>query len=165
MNSVQLVGTGPEFLKQGIRGVESVVEELLGSARKELHVAAYVFTPQAIRVIDLMEAAARRGVEIMLVINDLESQDASIRNRLTSLQEDFGTFTLVDLSNLEKGQLHAKTIVADRKRALIGSANFTWSGMVANYEIGVLVEGDICWKLAQLLESLGRKSLSQPSQG
>jgi cardiolipin synthase len=158
------VGTGPEFLKQGIRGVESVVEELLGSAKKELHVAAYVFTPQAVHVIDLMETAARNGVEIMLVINDLESQDRMIRERLKSLRKEFTSFVLVDLSNLEKGQLHAKTIVADRRRALIGSANFTWSGLVANYELGVLVEGDICWKLAQLIEALGNKSISGRGQ-
>jgi phosphatidylserine/phosphatidylglycerophosphate/cardiolipin synthase-like enzyme len=36
----------------------------------------------------------------------------------------------------------------------VGSANFTWGGLYANYEVGLLVEGDIAWKLAEIVDSL-----------
>ena len=51
-------------------------------------------------------------------------------------------------------QLHAKVIVVDRKGAVIGSANFSWGGMVANYEVGVLIDGYEAWKMAKLIDEL-----------
>lgn len=49
-------------------------------------------------------------------------------------------------------QLHAKVLVSDRKKALVGSANFSWGGMIANYEIGIMLEGDAAWKMAEIID-------------
>jgi phosphatidylserine/phosphatidylglycerophosphate/cardiolipin synthase-like enzyme len=51
-------------------------------------------------------------------------------------------------------QVHGKVIVVDRKKAVIGSANFTWSGMYGNYEIGVMVYDRQDWKLAKVIDIL-----------
>ena len=56
--------------------------------------------------------------------------------------------------DLDKGQLHAKVLIIDRSRALIGSANFTWRGMFSNHEVAVLLKGDDVWSLASLIDSL-----------
>ncbi len=50
--------------------------------------------------------------------------------------------------------LHAKVIVADRKKAVLGSANFSWGGMSAHYEIGVLLEGKDAWTLSKLVDEV-----------
>ena len=41
---------------------------------------------------------------------------------------------------LEKPKMHAKIIVADGSRAVVGSANITYSGMDNNRELGIRVE-------------------------
>ena len=149
------MGTGGDFLKQGIRGAESVMEELMLGARQEIHLAAYVLTPQAMHVVELLESAAQRRVKLTLLVNNLQAQPPAIRQRLEALRDGSSAVKLVDFAPA-RGQLHAKVVVADRSRALIGSANFTWSGLVSNYELGVLVEGELCWKLAGLIDSLAR---------
>jgi phosphatidylserine/phosphatidylglycerophosphate/cardiolipin synthase-like enzyme len=157
LNRIQIVGTGPDFIGLGVRSVEPVVEELLRGAKREIHLAAYLFTPEATGLINLLEAAADRGVRQMIVVNRLSSQDATVRSRLTELASNFADVDLRDYS-LKKSQLHAKVVVADRSRALVGSANFTWGGMVSNYELGVLVEGELCWQLAHVIDVVARKA-------
>lgn len=58
----------------------------------------------------------------------------------------------MDFSNPDGSQFHAKAVVIDRKRALIGSANFTWGGMAINHEIGVLLKGKYAWDIASLID-------------
>lgn len=48
MNKVQILATGFEFMKEGIRGIEPVIEELINSAQEEIHIMAYIFTPSAL---------------------------------------------------------------------------------------------------------------------
>jgi len=52
--------------------------------------------------------------------------------------------------------LHAKVIVADRKKAILGSANFSWGGMSSHYEIGVLIEGKDARTLSELVDEIAR---------
>lgn len=54
----------------------------------------------------------------------------------------------------QKQMLHAKVVVVDRKKAVLGSANFSWGGMAAHYEIGVLLEGDEAWTLSKLVDDV-----------
>jgi len=153
MNRVQILATGSELIKEGIRGIEPVIEELINSAQKEIHIMAYIFTPSALHILHLLDQAAEKGVKITVVVNHKESQDKQIKAWLNSASKRFPYVTVADLSDPEGRQLHAKVIVSDRKRALIGSANFSWGGMVANYEIGVLLEGDLAWKMAELIDN------------
>jgi phosphatidylserine/phosphatidylglycerophosphate/cardiolipin synthase-like enzyme len=153
LNKVQIVGTGPDFVGLGVRSVEPVLHELLQGARREIHLAAYLFTPEATGLIDLLQSAAGRGVRQTIVVNRISSQDPDIRTRLIELAHSSAEVNLRDYS-LKKSQLHAKVVVADRSRALVGSANFTWGGMVSNYELGILVEGELCWQLAHMVDVL-----------
>jgi phosphatidylserine/phosphatidylglycerophosphate/cardiolipin synthase-like enzyme len=50
--------------------------------------------------------------------------------------------------------LHAKVIVSDRDKAVVGSANFSWGGMTSHYEVGVYVDGDEAETLAKMIESV-----------
>lgn len=154
MSSVQLLGTGPEFIREGIRGIEPVIEELILSARRDVHILAYLFTPQATNFLDLLEGAAKRSVEIKILVNRLDHQHTRIKSRLKLLEKSFHTIDVVSFGSEQGRQLHAKVVVVDRKKAVIGSANFSWGGMVANYEVGVLIEGQPAWKMAQLIDSL-----------
>jgi len=54
----------------------------------------------------------------------------------------------------QKQMLHAKVVVVDRKKAVLGSANFSWGGMASHYEIGVFLEGDEAWTLGKLVDDV-----------
>ncbi len=51
-----------------------------------------------------------------------------------------------------------KVLVTDRRKAVIGSANMTWKGMVENNELGLLIEGETPEKLALLIETVMHNS-------
>jgi phosphatidylserine/phosphatidylglycerophosphate/cardiolipin synthase-like enzyme len=154
VSSVQLLGTGPEFIRKGIRGIEPVIEEAILSARSDIHILAYLFTPRATGFLDLLEGAAKKSVKIRILVNRLDRQHVRIRSRLMSLRKSCHTVDVASFVGEDRRQLHAKVVVADRKKAIIGSANFSWGGMVANYEIGVLIEGQAAWKMAELIDSM-----------
>jgi phosphatidylserine/phosphatidylglycerophosphate/cardiolipin synthase-like enzyme len=158
MENIKILGTGLEFIRSGIRGIEPVIEELIENAKKEIHIMAYVFTPPAIYLLKLLEHKAEMGITIKLVINDVNSQGELIASSIRSLSSRFFPLvTVTDFADLTGKQLHAKVLVADRRRAVIGSANLTWRGMVHNYEIGVLVEGKAAWEMASIIDQFASR--------
>jgi cardiolipin synthase len=154
MNAIEILATGPELIKEGLRGIEPVMEEIIISATSEIKILAYLFTPQAVHFLDLLRNAADRGIKITMILNSLESQHEIIRNELNLLASRYPHVKIINFSGKRNQQLHAKIIIADRKRAVVGSANFSWGGMYANYEVGLFVEGEIAWKLADIVDHL-----------
>ncbi len=163
MNKVQILATGPELVREGARAIEPVIEELILTARREVHLVAYVFTPQASRFLELLNQSAERGVRLTIVVNNLEGQNRVVRDKLLSLVRDFDHAKVSSFSQ-NGAQLHAKAVVSDRERAIIGSANFSWGGMATNYELGVLLDGDAAWDIARLVEILASQSVLQARQ-
>ena len=154
MTKVEILGTGSEFMKQSIRGTEPVIEEIIMQASKEIQILAYVFTSKARHILNLVEQAAKRGLKITIIVNDLQAQDQTIKSKLEKMETTFPYVQVLNFTDNTKRQLHAKIVVADREKAVIGSANFSWGGMYSNYEIGLLIEGEPAWKIAQLVDSL-----------
>lgn len=154
MTHVEILATGPELIKKGFRGIEPVVEEIIRKATSEIQILAYVITSNALHILDLLEKAAEKGIKIILIINSLESQDDVIISRLNSLASKFPHVKIFNFSDPEKRQLHAKIIVTDRRKAVIGSANFSWGGMYANYEVGMLIEDEGAWEIAKIVDFL-----------
>jgi len=170
MTDIQILATGSEFVKQGLRGTQPVIDELVENAESEIHMLAYKFGPN----IDLwkkLEKKLEGGIKVTLVVSKKEQMDTVIE-KLDDLEEKFGNnnFRLTDFENPDGGLLHAKVIVADRKKAVIGSANFSLGGMQNHYELGVLFSDDeaerssFAWKLANLVEILAdEKRLTKDS--
>ena len=154
MSEIQILATGPELVKEGVRAIEPVVQEIMLGASKEIQIVGYVFTPHANQVLGLAQRAAEKGITVTFVVNNLDSQNEKVRFELLRLRNNYSRVRVVDFHDKEGRQLHAKVVVVDRQSAVIGSANFSWGGMVANYEIGVLIVGDAAWKLAQVIDRL-----------
>lgn len=153
MTKIDVLATGTKFTKHGVRGTGPVVEELIASASNELHMMAYVITPHARRILRLIEEALEGGVKVTIVANRLEEQDERVQARLRRLSKAHRHLHVADF-RLLRGELHAKVVVADRMRAVIGSANFSFGGMANNYEIGVRIEGKEAWQISKLIDSL-----------
>lgn len=154
MSDIQILATGKKFIGSGLRAIEPVLEELIISSEKEIHLLAYLFTTSAIKILELLESRAGRGIAILLVVNHIKSQPIEIQTWFQSASSRFPHVKIVDFGGEHDDNLHAKVIVSDRKKAVVGSANFSWGGMVANYEVAVLVEGQPAWKLAAAIDSL-----------
>lgn len=153
MSSIKILATGSDFLKEGVRGTGPVVEEIMEHIDDELHILAYVISKHAVKFLDLIERAIESGVKTTLVINKLEEQDDEVKEKLRKWKNKFPYFNLVDFNRKGK-TLHAKVVVVDRTKAVIGSANFSWGGMSGNYEIGILLEGRDAWTLSRLVDDV-----------
>ena len=79
-----------------------------------------------------------------------------IKEKLQGLNNKFGgrNFVLADFEKPDLGYLHAKVMVADREKMIIGSANLSAGGQKNNYEMGVLIEGEEAWKVADVIEQI-----------
>ncbi|HXG23887.1 MAG TPA: phospholipase D-like domain-containing protein [Chthonomonadales bacterium] len=69
---------------------------------------------------------------------------------------------IVDFALAGYGLLHAKVIVIDRRQAIVGSANLTAGGLGKNHEIAVLVEGEVAWEIASLIDRMVGRTNREP---
>ena len=146
----KILVTGDKFVGGGFRSIEAVTEEIITSTKNELLIASFILTSD--KIIDLVEEIATRAVKVTLILNRLDDQPASMRNRILRLLRIFPTIRVVDFFMRTGNQLHAKVIVSDRNKAIVGSANLTWSGMVQNYEVALFVTGRVAADIAELFE-------------
>ncbi|HEY7030441.1 MAG TPA: phospholipase D-like domain-containing protein [Thermomicrobiales bacterium] len=105
--------------------------ELIGSAQTSLDVYAEVV--QDNESIAALVAAAKRGVTVRLIVPD--EQDKEIRADYFQLMDD-----KVAVRTIPKLYVHAKLVVADERRAFIGSQNFTATSLDQNRELGLLID-------------------------
>ena len=163
MTEVEILATGPAFLRAGARAFEPVIDETLRDAKSEIQVMMFVLTPKSLPLLNHLERAAARGIRMTIIVNSLKKQDAEVREKLQTLAGDYDFVKLVSFTDERGGQLHAKIVIVDRETALVGSANLTWGGLFSNYEIGLLVRGDTAWQMAQMVDRLASK-LEQESR-
>ena len=156
-DKVTIAVTGLAWMGQGIRSINSILEETLPQSNDEVQIVAYRITRGATGFLDSITKCLNRGVKVNLIINRFDKQPIETKKRLLRLVSQFNHFSLFDFSpeNVEE-DLHAKLIVFDRSKALIGSSNITWRGLVLNHELGVIVEGQSASKIGGLIDSLTR---------
>lgn len=56
------------------------------------------------------------------------------------------------------GEMHIKTLIVDSKDMLVGSANFTFSAVKNNYELGIRVQGLAALQARKFLETMTKSS-------
>lgn len=162
MERVTLLATGEWLVGKGVRAFNSVLEEVLRSARREIQIAVYRIDTSAMPLLDILEEAARRGVRVLIILSAMDEQPEDIQRWLARAASPAG-IRVVDFRSESGGFLHAKAVVVDRQRTIIGSANLTWGGLIQNYEIGVLIEGPEAWEIARLLDILAETRCSDLS--
>lgn len=130
--AAQVIGTGPN---QPYAAMTACFTELIHSARSELVITTPYFVPDEQLLFALM-SAARRGVRVVLVLprrNDSWVVAGASRSTYADLLH-----AGVELHEFRPGLLHAKTMVADRAVALIGSANLDRRSFELNFENNIL---------------------------
>lgn len=152
---VSLVWTGPETRGSGARDTAVVVRELFEAAERHVLIAGYSFERGEAILAPLHAAMRDRGVGVEMFVHLREASgvqpdpEGYLRAQAEAWRRAYWPFgepgpTLyVDPRAAMAGSyasLHAKCIVVDGERALVGSANFTDRGQSRNIEAGVLVE-------------------------
>ena len=149
-----LVATGEKWIGYGIRSSLSVIQELMANTKNELALTVYIISSMSI--VNSIEACLDRGihVEIFIYSPELRTNNAAMER----IREIRTKYEYLSLHEVTTDVLHAKILVSDGKRVLIGSANPTYSGMVRNYEMGLLLDdGRIANNIIDLLRRLAEQ--------
>lgn len=117
---------------------EMVYLDMINRAKRYVH----IFTPYLILDNQLATAltfAARRGVEVILIlphIPDKRTIFALTRTYYPQLLEGG-----VQIYEYTPGFVHAKVLVSDDERAVVGTINFDYRSLYLHFECGVYLEG------------------------
>ena len=151
---VKLVATLPSS-EDEVAATRDVVRELIRGATRELLVVGFSMTDPEFR--ELLAKRACDGVHVTLVGDRASGDLAAMEQQWPIHAGPFVALVEASPDRNEFRRMHGKAIVADRFKALIGSANFSMGGMRANIEFGLRIEGDTAAELHRLIESLKSK--------
>ena len=135
------VWTGPETVGEQ-RLTAAVLHELIVGARKRILLVSYAAYTLSEVAADL-EAAVARGCRVDVVFETTEDSSGGYEG---PTNQPFGQVAGITrwrwpAEKRDVGAvLHAKLLVIDGRRALVGSANLTHRALTANLEAGVLIE-------------------------
>lgn len=157
-HSPQVLVTGRLWLgANGARSIGNSLVDLIDSAKQEIIIVAYRLTIAVPELTQSIESALSRGC-LIRIIRDASGDPMALEDEyLNRLLDDFQTFSLWDFRDISgpyNCALHAKMVVVDRARAIVGSANFSRNGMIENHEIAVRLEGQPVSSLAAACDKL-----------
>ncbi|KQC14076.1 MAG: endonuclease [Desulfuromonas sp. SDB] len=147
------VATGEAWIGYGVRSFRSVIGEMIDEAREQLVLTVYVLTNRGL--VNKITEALERGVAVTIYLYDNGGKNPmnDATRDIFRLQEEF---SYLEVNSVKNRVLHAKIIVADGRRVLVGSANLTYNALANNYELGFLVEDPaIASKVLSLVRKVG----------
>lgn len=150
-HAVRVLPTNPIVGRPYVR---IVLRRAIRAARRSIHATQAYFLPDA-RVLWSLRAAARRGVEIGLVV-------PSVVDHALALHAGRSTYGRllrggVAIHELQDQLLHQKTVVVDGEWSILGSANMDIRSFRINHEVSVDVLGR---DIAEQMEDVYRRDLS-----
>jgi cardiolipin synthase len=108
----------------------------IGEAKKSVHITSAYFVPDQ-QVVDALIAAARRGVDVKLVLPGVSDHGLVMHAGQAFFEQLLAGG--VKIFQLQVAVLHAKTAVIDEAWSTIGSANIDRRSFIHNYELNVVV--------------------------
>jgi cardiolipin synthase len=108
----------------------------INEARKSVHITSAYFVPDQ-QVVDALIAAARRGVDVKLVLPGVSDHGLVMYAGQAFYEQLLAGG--VRIFQLQVAVLHAKTAVIDGAWSTIGSANIDRRSFIHNYELNVVV--------------------------
>lgn len=130
---VSLISGGPHQRRSAIRTAFRVA---MASASSELLIANPYFVPGP-RILRSLLRAAKRGVKVRMLLparNDVPIVRVVSRSYYEALLK-----AGIEIFELERQLLHAKLMLIDRERTVIGSANLDQRSFHRNFEINAII--------------------------
>jgi phosphatidylserine/phosphatidylglycerophosphate/cardiolipin synthase-like enzyme len=153
--------TGNFWLGRGLSSIWSLVSDSISKAESEIQIAAYAVGENSdeYEFFELLRGSLARGIRVLMIINRFSNQRESVRTTLLAIAAKYNNFVIKDFNPQDKREdLHAKLIVIDHTIALVGSANLSFKGMVANHELMVKLSGRTAYSIGELLDRLSMNS-------
>jgi hypothetical protein len=163
--AIELVTSGPDIVG-ATRDTGVVMRELFGTAESRVLVVGFavhqgreIFAALAERMQHRPDLSVRLCLDVRRAPGDTTKSDALLLRFVTRFTRDeWPGSRLPDLfydprglaETVDRASLHAKCVVVDGARALVGSANLTEAAQLRNIEIGLLVTSS---RIATALES------------
>ena len=113
--------------------------EAFDHATRSIHLTAAYFVPDP-QTIDALSAAARRGVEVQLVLTHV-TDSSLVHHASQSYYRDL-LRAGIRVYQLNSSVLHAKTAVIDGRWSTVGSTNMDMRSFLFNKEVNVVVLGE-----------------------
>jgi len=129
----QVVASGPGYQQENF---EEILVSLLFAARSRVVLTTPYFVPSE-PFLEALCAAARRGVEVRLVVSRHANQFVTQLAQGSYYDELLGAGVIVHL--YQPRFLHAKHVTIDGDVALVGSTNIDIRSFALNAEVGVLL--------------------------
>lgn len=120
------------------RELLTVLACLVGAARSRLWITTPYFAPPN-RALSMLRAAARRGVDVQLLLPGSRADIPFIRHAAHATYARLMAAG-VRITEYERATLHAKTIVVDGLVSVVGSTNLDFRSFWWNAECNVLLE-------------------------
>lgn len=171
--ATQVVWTGPKVEGSFLRATREVVRELVRGARAQLLVVGYWIAAREDSegiiegIIASFADAVTRGVSVSLVVDERVRLDGRDNWQVLVSAWPAGVSLPKILTwRLPPGdqhlKLHAKVLVADRRDALVTSANLTSYAMDRNMEMGVRIVGHPAADIARHFDLLEAHGVLEP---
>ena len=155
LDRVSLAVTGLGWLGAGAPSVEQQLGNLVRGARREIAACVYSVTSSARPLLADIDEIVAQGVTATLVVNAVAEQHADVQAFLRGAARRRDGWRIYDFSaSGPSAELHAKVVVVDRSAALLGSANLSYRGLVANHEMAVVVRGPTAEAIASRIDML-----------
>jgi phosphatidylserine/phosphatidylglycerophosphate/cardiolipin synthase-like enzyme len=145
---VEVAWTGPETLAVPVRKTITILLDLIQHSHRNLLIVSFA-AYKVPEILQALKAAASAGVDMKLLLESTEESMGALRfdakEAFIELQGQARFYSWPTNqrgpSDMPRGTLHAKAVVADAERALVTSANLTGHALEINMELGLLVEG------------------------
>lgn len=147
---IELVWTGPVPAGTVFRRSDQVLLEMVREAAKRVIIVSFA-TYRVPAVHHALGDALKRGVEVVFIVESREESEGRVKvDPVAAIGAELATNARIYVWPRDRrptdedgnfGLLHAKCAIADGKRLLVSSANFTTAALEKNMELGLLIEG------------------------
>ena len=120
----------------GLLTTDQVFRRLLETAQRSLK----IFSPYVDPAFTALAEGARAPIQVVTTLRESRMRSSPVLERFASSRPLAVRYLHERRMSAQMFQLHAKTLIADGRRAYVGSANLTDTSLHYNFEMGLLIE-------------------------
>ena len=168
-SSAELVATLPadvqSELPKSVRPIRISIRRYLAEATDTVRIANPYFDDTE-HVLNDLATLPRRGVNLKIVTREIDTDDPN-QSAVDTIEEITGQlsdnernhlsvrdFYDTDRYDRQIGATHAKAVIIDEQVAYLGSANLTRLSLTGNFELGVLLRGELVADLVAVFDAM-----------
>ena len=154
----------PAFPEHGGTYLQAILE-VVESARQALVMTSPFIDERGIQeIFGALIRALKRGVQLNILTHAADNLSSPQSVALEAIRREAermkGQLTVYSVSTADGGLIHAKMVIADGERMVLGSANLTGSGLTANLEAGVVLGREEALTALRMIREMVRAGLA-----